>query len=82
VPRLTFVFTQWIETKKKLSYKRNKLAQINKTQSHLRKKYTSGRNTPQEEIHLRKKDHNHSGSNSLVTNDRKPGGKATVEWEG
>jgi len=47
-------------------YKRNKLAQINKTLSHLRKKY-----------------HNDSGSNSLVnTNDRKPEGKVTVEWEG
>jgi len=56
---------QWIETKKKLPYKRNKLAQINKTQSYLRKKY-----------------HNDSGSNSLLTNDRKPEGKATLEWEG
>jgi len=46
-------------------YARNKLAQINKTLSHLRKKY-----------------HNDSGSNSLVTNDRKPEGKVTVEWEG
>jgi len=50
---------------KKPLYKRNKLAQINKTLSHLRKKY-----------------HNDSGSNSLVTNDRKPEGKVTVEWEG
>jgi len=58
------VFAQWIESKKKAPYKRNKLAQINKTLSHLRKKY-----------------HNDSGSNSLVTNDRKPEGKVTVEWE-
>jgi len=53
------------QASKKPLYKRNKLAQINKTLSHLRKKY-----------------HNDSGSNSLVTNDRKPEGKVIVEWEG
>jgi len=63
--RLTLVFAQWIEPKKKHIYKRNKLVQINKTLSHLRKKY-----------------HNDSGSNFPVTNDRKPEGKVTVEWEG